>query len=200
LLEQQLKANGYETLLISFPNYDSITGRAIKDHLMGKWECTVPNLSQDPFHNDASEHDALAFQALMSMDKYAMAPTIQAALTSGAIVICDRYWLSAVAYGGGDGIDEKLLIEVHASLPQPDVQFYIDITPEESVKRQVSRGRERDRYEKQAGFMAKARDNYLRIFTNTKPLRDVTDYVMIDGMRPIEKIHDEIMDVVERKL
>lgn len=51
------------------------------------------------------------------------------------IVIFDRYVPSAIAYRMADGIDKDWVKSVNKNFPKHDLGFYIDITPETSIKR-----------------------------------------------------------------
>ncbi len=51
------------------------------------------------------------------------------------IVIFDRYVPSAIAYRMADGIDKEWVQEINKNFPKHDLGFYIDITPDESIKR-----------------------------------------------------------------
>ena len=51
------------------------------------------------------------------------------------IVIFDRYVPSAIAYRMADGIDKRWVQEINRKFPRHDLGFYIDITPEESIRR-----------------------------------------------------------------
>ena len=74
----------------SFPNYESVTGKAILGHLKKEWcaanikDATKPN-----------ELDALVFQALQTANRLEVQPVIEMALRVGPVVF-DRYWQSAV--------------------------------------------------------------------------------------------------------
>ena len=51
------------------------------------------------------------------------------------IVIFDRYVPSAIAYRMADGIDREWVQGINKNFPRYDLGFYIDITPEESIRR-----------------------------------------------------------------
>lgn len=54
------------------------------------------------------------------------------------ILIFDRYLYSAIAYREAEGIDGHWVQEVNRFNPPFDIGFYIDISPEESIRRNSS--------------------------------------------------------------
>lgn len=62
------------------------------------------------------------------------------ALTAGKIVVMDRYIPSNMAYQGALGFDVKVIAEKNRHFPQPDIVFFLDIKPEEGLKRVEERG------------------------------------------------------------
>lgn len=60
---------------------------------------------------------------------------ITPSLANGTIVLCDRYFLSSVAYQGAAGLDPDYIIGRHDFAPNPDLAFIIEIDPEQSITR-----------------------------------------------------------------
>ena len=56
-------------------------------------------------------------------------------IAKGKVVICDRYVYSIIARGIARGIDEKIAIQLEDWVLKPDIVFYLDIDPKESLKR-----------------------------------------------------------------
>lgn len=64
------------------------------------------------------------------------------ALEAGKIVICDRYYLSTVAYQGSRGVSIQMLLERNeAFAPRPDLAVILDLEPEQAIARLEARGR-----------------------------------------------------------
>ena len=82
----------------------------------------------------------------------------------GAILLCDRYLASSVAYGEAQGLNAAWLVEIQRYLPQPDVTILLDISPDESARRK-SAGR--DKYERDLALLTRVRDSYLRQATGS---------------------------------
>ena len=116
---------------------------------------------------------------------------IMPALSAGKIVIIDRYYFSNAAYQGAMGLDYTFILEENKkhSFPEPDIVFFIDIPPEEALKRIKNRAKITNIFEKKE-FLYKVRDIFLQILDSR--------FVLIDGMQKIETIHDIILSNIRR--
>jgi dTMP kinase len=66
---------------------------------------------------------------------------VEPALSAGHVVICDRYFLSTVAYQGARGADaDEVLESSEAEFPIPDLVVLLEITPEAGLARVHERG------------------------------------------------------------
>lgn len=134
LTETIATTKGRSATRISFPRYGTTLGKAILRHLKSEISMHVRSTTMPCGHNLAPE-DALAFQCMMVADKYHAASEISRFLRSGVDVVCDRYWQSAYAFGGSDGLDEQWLLDVHEMMPKPDVNILLSLSPEEALAR-----------------------------------------------------------------
>ena len=125
------------------------------------------------------------------MDKMDAAVEIRHHLDRGTVVVCDRWWQSAYAFGASDGLDPDWLVRVHASLPSAWLNVFIDVPPEEALRR---RPEARDRYERDREKQKIVRANYESLWTNAGP-----DYVKIDGLGTIEEVHERIWKALEER-
>ncbi len=65
-----------------------------------------------------------------------VADEIQPALEAGQVLVCDRYYLSTVAYQGARGLDyHEILKRSEALFPPPDLVLLLEIDPERSKQR-----------------------------------------------------------------
>ena len=181
--------------VVSFPDYTTAIGKLILAHLKDQWQATEVKYGA----HVKADHDALVLQSLFTVNRLELLPRIAALRAAGKPVVLDRYWLSGVVYGTLDGLDQDWLWEIHESLPAPDAWVLIDVDPEESVRRRPER---RDRYEKQAGLMAKARAEYLSIFESRKMswLTGLTagpQWHIVDGHGTIEEVHARLLGIVQ---
>ncbi len=121
------------------------------------------------------------------------------ALNSGKVVVCDRFYDSTLAYQGyGRGIDiEKIKIvnELASSGLVPDLTFLIDIPVAEIYRRKKQKYGDFDRMENSgAEFYERVRSGYLEL------ARKEGRFYVIDGVKGIDEISDEIWSIVCEKL
>ncbi len=119
-------------------------------------------------------------------------------------MICDRFYDSTLAYQGyGRGIEiEKIKIinEIASSGIVPDITFLIDIPVEEIYRRKMSKSLETkkdesDRMENSGfDFFGRVRNGYLEIARESKR------FIVIDGMKKIDEISQQIWSIVFEKL
>ena len=60
---------------------------------------------------------------------------IAPALSDGCVVICDRYYLSTVAYQGANGMDSDLILKKNEHFPVPDLAIILEIEPAQGIHR-----------------------------------------------------------------
>ena len=121
---------------------------------------------------------------------------IAPALASGAVVICDRYLDSSLAYQGvarGLGVDRVLELNLPAIRGQlPDRTFLLEIDPEEAARRVGKNG---DRIEREDDQFRQVANAY-RLLAETFPER----IEVVDGTRPPVEIAKEIFGLVRESL
>jgi dTMP kinase len=122
---------------------------------------------------------------------------IAPALESGALVICDRYLDSSLAYQGvarGLGVDRVLELNLPAIRGRlPDRTFLLEIEPEEAARRVGAKG---DRIEQEDERFRRQVANAYRLLAETFPQR----IEMVDGSRPPVEIAKEIFGLVRESL
>ena len=145
-----LNAQGQDVLLTRAPG-GTMTGELIRHLLLHHDEKDIsPRCELFLFLADRAQH---------------VQEVILPALQQKRIVLCDRFNDSTVAYqGGARGFDldwiRKLCLFATQNL-EPDITLYLDIDPEEALKRV---NRSKDRIEKEAlEFHKKIRGAYLEI-------------------------------------
>lgn len=118
------------------------------------------------------------------------------ALMNGCFVVSDRYKLSTISYQAAQGLDMNELIEMHSGLPAPDITFIIDLPAEiasERMKKEAER--KEHKFEANADFLEKVRQNYLK----TKELLGENIFV-INGNRKQEEVFNDIRIIIDREL
>ena len=142
LLRDALTSMGRSVRLLSFPDYDTVIGAEIGRALRGE-----------------REYGADVMQLLYVANRYEWKAEIVKAKDAGAILVCDRYLASSIAYGEAQGLDGAWLTDIQKYLPQPDITFLLDIAPEISARRKIA---DRDRYERDLALLGRVRESYMR--------------------------------------
>ena len=105
------------------------------------------------------------------------------------VVIFDRYVHSALAYRSAEGVDVEWVRVVNKVFPKSDYSFYIDISPEESIRRNTDT-KFNIRYN--VDYLSKVRNAYLQFVQAGELYR-------IDGMRDIDSIQTDIVSFLQCK-
>jgi len=172
-LKAAVEARGRAAVLLDFPSYETHIGREIGAGLQG----------QRDYHPDT-------MQLLYVANRYEKKPQIEAFLADGAIVICDRYLASSVAYGEAQGLDGVWMRDVQKYLPQPDLTILLDIAPETAAGRKTAN---RDKYERDLALLSRVRESYERQARSPGWLR-------LDGERSKDAVAADVLTAVARLL
>lgn len=147
--------------VIAFPRYeDSIHAQLAQKALYGKM-------------GDLTD-SAYAMATLFALDRYGVKDQLQRAKESDTVVLLDRYVASNAAYSAARLEDDAVMEWVHdlefgtLSLPQADLQVYLDTAVEVASERaqaraQADASRERDRYERDGGLQERTAAAYRRL-------------------------------------
>lgn len=164
---------GRECRLLSFPDYETAIGSEIFKGLHGERDY-APDV----------------MQLLYVTNRYEYRGRITRWLADGAILLCDRYLASSIAYGEAQGLDAAWLADIQRFLPQPDLTILLDIVPETAVRRKASN---RDRYERDLALLSRVRESYRRQAAEGRWLR-------LDGERPRRDVSDDVISAVATRL
>ncbi len=179
-----LAKKGYKVLYTREPGEGKI-GESIREILLHKANTHLsPHAEALLFAADRAQH---------------VAETVLPALKNGFVVICDRYLDSSVAY---QGYARDLGVEDIAHLSnwgtdnlEPDLTVLIDIDPAVAIARKFDQD-ETNRMEMlDTSFHQKVREGFLYL-AKSNPKR----IVVVDGERTQNKIYDEILELVTKKL
>lgn len=132
-----------------------------------------------------------------------VATKISPALKRGAIVICDRYIDSSLAYQyGGRGFSRDLVTFLNNFSTDsllPDLTVLLDITAETSNKRVANGSNAPDRLENTGSeFFIRTRNAYLELFDDSQT--NDNRIVKIDGTLNVEEIQDVILKEINERL
>lgn len=188
-LVEHLRGEGYPAVLTREPGGTPL-GEAIR------------RILADPDHGEMDElTEVLLFAAARRQH---VQQVIRPHLQEGAVVVCDRFSDATLAYQGfGRGVHLTLIRELDETITwgvRPDLTFYLDIDPYQSLSRVRERYRESDqppdRLERlQVSFFERVREGYLEI-VREEPSR----VRMLDAQSPPEEVHRRIVDTVMREV
>ena len=185
LLVDWLHEQGYEVIVTREPGGTDI-GDQIRDVL------------HDP---DNTAMDARTEILLYSASRAQhVAQLVRPALAAGKVIISDRYADSTLAYQGyGRGLHLETLMTITLFATDgllPDLTLYLDVPPEEGLRRRQLGGDEWNRLDAEAlEFHQRVRDGYLELIRQ-EPER----WVVIDAARSTEEVQAEIRAVMQARL
>jgi dTMP kinase len=188
----KLLARRLDARVISFPDYESLSGRLIRQHLQREW---VAMYDTDPIRDRSQDGrllDAMAFQSLMLTNRMELAPDIHRSRIYNRHLVLDRYWPSGVVYGGADGIDVEWLLQIHKYLPQATHYVLLDIEPRVSAERRPER---RDRYELQPGLMEDVASRYRELWNEMKRVH-MSRWYLLDANESIQDVQDALQEAI----
>jgi len=113
---------------------------------------------------------------------------IRKKLEKGYYVISDRYVHSSIAYQGGLLNDPEWVRIINNRVPPPDLAIYLDIDPENALKRKRVSGPFED-----ASLLEKIRSVYLKLVENG-------ELVMVDAGKSLEEVLGNVTRIVENRL
>ena len=119
---------------------------------------------------------------------------IEAALAQGFDVICDRYYYSTLAYQG-QSTDYAWVKSMNLCCPEirrPDLCIYLDLTPEQSLKR-ILRGRDSVDIYENTETLTRVRNAFFSVFED---LKETDRIAIVDAYRDTEEISKEIYSLV----
>ena len=181
LLLDHMNNSGVETILVREPGGTNIS-EAIREILL---------------HSSSSQMGDRTESLLMTASRAQLTQeVIVPNIDQGKFVIADRYSDSTLAYqGGGRNLDIEWLIELnnYATFTLlPDITFFVDIRPEEALRRKNS---DKDRIEGEGiELQTRVRKTY-QILAE----RFNDRYVIIDGYAEKGEIHQKVLNEMKRR-
>jgi len=118
LLAEYLRLRG-QTVVITKEPTEGIYGRRIRELYRNRAKVSREE-ELDLFLQDRRDH---------------VQKVITPALARGATVLCDRYYLSTMAYQGAAGMNIDSIAEKNGFAPTPDLAFVFQLDPESSIAR-----------------------------------------------------------------
>ena len=124
---------------------------------------------------------------LFATDRYIRMNNIRLEDLKNKIMLIDRYVPSALAYRMAEGVNKDWVTNINLVFPKADIGFFIDITPNESVKRNTDT---KFNIKATPEHLNKVRDAYLSIL-------EENNLIYINGMQSIDKIFNEVIQKIE---
>jgi dTMP kinase len=172
-LKGEVERRGRASVLLDFPSYDTHIGGEIGAALQG-----------------ARDYGPDVMQLLYVANRFEKKPQIDGLLAAGAVVICDRYLASSIAYGEAHGLDAAWLHDIQRHLPPPDLTILLDIAPETAAGRKTSN---RDRFERDLEMLSRVRESY-------RAQAKAPRWLRLDGERPKDAVAADVLSAVGRLL
>lgn len=208
LLVDRLEKENIKIKRISFPMYDTPTGKIIGACLLGKPQMCEELLQSNHsfFPEGGGNIDALAACNFYAADRRYNLPVITNLLNNGYIVLVDRYVTSNMAHRGGliDSKEERLkiykkieLLEYEINeLPMPDKTILLYLPYEYACELKKKRKELPDEVENNKEYLKKGEEAYLELAEIYN--YDVINCVENNKIRTIENINEEVYQKVKK--
>ncbi|WIF95929.1 dTMP kinase [Caminicella sporogenes] len=184
LLKDYLEKKGYEVLVTREPGGTNISEQ-IRSIILNKNNIEMNNITE-----------AMLYAASRAQH---VSELIKPSLEKGKIIISDRFVDSSIVYQGigrNLGIDfVKSINDMAIQGIMPQITFLLKISPNEGLKRRFSSDECNRLDMEKVEFHNKVYEGYLEL-ESLYPER----IVGIDASRSIEKVHEEIIKIVEKKI
>ncbi|MEK6873569.1 MAG: dTMP kinase [Nanoarchaeota archaeon] len=121
-------------------------------------------------------------------------------LNGGVFVISDRYHLSTYGYQYTQGVDLKVLEDLHKEymILNPDVTILLDVGLDVALERLRKRGAPLEKFERNPDFTRKLIDNYREIAQKAKIDGALIGRIeILDGNKGIEEVANSIKAIFD---
>lgn len=172
-VRDRLRAAGYRSRVVSFPDYGTSIGEEIARALQGE-----------------RDYGPETMQLLYVANRFERKEDIDRWHAAGLVVLFDRYVASGIAYGEAQGLDPKWLETLQIYLPQPELTILLDIAPETALARKAVG---RDRYERDLALLERVRKSYRRQAAQS-------GWVCIDAEQSPDAVTADVLGALEPRL
>jgi dTMP kinase len=169
MLVEHLRNQGFNVVQSEFHRYDTPTGELIMKWLRKEW-----NVSQT------------TIELIMAADKQAQQEWFDKLEKNNVdFLVLDRYTMSQFVYSLANDMEKSWVLQLQRFMRKPDLNIFIDIPGEESMKRKGKWG-ENDRYESDLALLNEVRSLFFWYSKN-----------IVDGMGTPEEVHKDIVELVD---
>ena len=211
MLMQRLEREGYSVAKLSFPMYDTPTGKIIGACVLGKPHMCEELLQENHsfFPEGGGNIDSLAAIDLYAADRRYNLPKVLEALDNNDILILDRYVPSNMAHRGGliedklkrrymYDIIEKLEYEIN-EMPRPDKVIFLYMPYIAAKELKKYRSEKPDEAEQNEEYLKRGEKAYLELAQLYN--YDTIDCIDEEGeIKSIVKINEEVYQSVIKSI
>ncbi len=199
LLVERLNNMGYKAIRMTFPNYDSPTGKIVGGPYLGKSE-----ISPCWFPEGAVNLDSEVASLYFAADRKYNLPTLKKYLDDGYFVICDRWTTSNMAHQGSKLKDDNERFNMYQwidklefwllGLPKADKTIFLHVPYDYAFE--LKKNRESlDEHEKCEEHLKNSEVAYVEL---SQIYNWTTIECIANGkIRSIENINDEILSHIK---
>lgn len=203
LLEKYLNEKNIDTLRISFPDYNSATGKIIGGPYLGK-----EYICDCWFEEGAINVDPKVSSLYYAADRLYHLKYMENLLNEGKWIILDRYVYSNLAHQGCKILDEKERLELYKwiinlefgflGLPDPDLKILLHMPYQYSNILKKNRKEKPDQHEKSESHLKNAEKSYLEIakLYNFNIIECVKD----NNIKTIDEINNDLIKILKKHL
>ena len=203
LLEKYLNEKNIDTIRISFPDYNSATGKIIGGPYLGK-----EYICDCWFEEGAVNVDPKVSSLYYAADRLYHLKYMENLLNEGKWIILDRYVYSNLAHQGCKILDEKERLELYEwiinlefgflGLPDPDLKILLHMPYQYSNILKKNRKEKPDQHEKSESHLKNAEKSYLEIakLYNFNIIECVKD----NNIKNIDEINNDLIKILKKHL
>ena len=208
LLEEKLRKEGKKVARISFPMYESPSGRIIGACLLGKPYLCQKYLKDDHgfFPEGGGEIDSLAALCYYAADRRYNLPIIEKYLQDGYTLIIDRYVTSNMAHRGGLLATKEERLKMYQKietleydlleLPRPDQIILLYMPYEYACLLKKERNELPDEVENDEFYLKRGEQAYLELANLYH--YDIINCIKDNNIRSVEEINKDIYKLVNK--
>lgn len=201
LLVQKLQDIGHKAIYLSFPMYDTPTGKIVGGPYLGK-----PEIMESWFKEGATHLDPKIACLYYAADRKYNIDKIREYLSQGYDVVVDRYTSSNMAHQGSKIHDQDERFNMYQwidkleywllELPKPDITIFLHMPYQYSLE--LKRNREfLDEHEKDAEHLIHAEEAYIEL--SELYHWDTIQCVSDNTIKSIAEINQEIIKLMKKK-
>ena len=172
-VEETFRDAGLHCQLLHYPDYATPIGKILEQAL-----CAGLAL------------DARARTMLFAANRWEKDSAIREHVAAGGIALVDRYSASNIVYGLSQGYDAQWLHSLEEGLLLADVTVFVDISPQESVRRKQHG---RDDFERNTALLENARKNYTAMAAQQ-------GWLVVDGAQDAPSVTMSILQGLRQRL